>query len=58
MSQRGRGSRGRATHQQRTGTSQEQQLPHAQPSTSSGAIRRPGHPAAQASAVNNNTCYY
>lgn len=58
MSQRGgRGSRGRATHQQRTGTSQEQ-LPHAQPSTSGGAIRRPGHPPAQASTVNNNTCYH
>ncbi|KAL6425964.1 hypothetical protein ACFW04_008931 [Cataglyphis niger] len=48
MSQRGRGSRGRAI-QQRTGTlQQEQQLPHAQAS-SSGAVRRPGQPAAQAS---------
>ncbi|XP_050457731.1 piwi-like protein Siwi [Cataglyphis hispanica] len=48
MSQRGRGSRGRAI-QQRTGTlQQEQQLPHAQVS-SSGAVRRPGQPAAQAS---------
>lgn len=51
MSQRGRASRGRAIQQQRAGTSQEQQLPHAQPSTSGGAIRRPGHSAAQASAV-------
>lgn len=53
MSQRGRGSRGRAI-QQRTGSSQqEQKLPHAQSSSSSGAVRRPGQPAAQASTVNN-----
>ncbi|KMQ97723.1 protein piwi [Lasius niger] len=48
----GRGSRGRAT-QTRTGSSQEHQLPHAQPSSSSGAVRRPGQPgqpAAQAAA--------
>lgn len=57
MSQRGRASRGRAIQQQRAGTSQEQQLPHAQPSTSGGAIRRPGHSAAQASAVSSNICY-
>ncbi|XP_072746220.1 piwi-like protein Siwi [Anoplolepis gracilipes] len=45
MSQRGRGGRGRAIH--RTGSSQqEQQLPHAQPSSSSGAVRRPGQTSA------------
>lgn len=48
---RGRGSRGRAIHQQRAaaGSQQEQQLPHAQPSSSSGAVRRPGQPAVQVS---------
>lgn len=52
MSQRGRGSRGRAIQQRASTSQQEQQLPHAQAS-SSGAVRRPGQPAAQASTVNN-----
>lgn len=56
QSQRGRASRGRATQQQRA-ASAAQQLPHAQPSTSGGAIRRPGHSATQASAVSNDICY-
>ncbi|XP_029174895.1 piwi-like protein Siwi isoform X2 [Nylanderia fulva] len=53
MSQKGgRGTRGRATQRlQQAHSAQEQQLPHAQPSTSSGgAVRRPGQPAGQASA--------
>lgn len=54
MSQRGGGGRGRASHgratqkQQSSVHQQEQQLPHAQASTSTGAVRRPG-PAAQSS---------
>lgn len=58
MSQRGgRGSRGRAIqHQQARGSGQEQ-LPHAQPS-SSGAVRRPGQPATQTSTVNDIQYYH
>jgi len=40
---RGRASRGRATQKPSGSTPQEQHiLPHAQASTSSGAVRRPG----------------
>lgn len=42
---RGRASHGRATQKQTSSAQQQQQpqqLPHAQPSASSGAIRRPG----------------
>jgi len=52
MSQRG-GGRGRASHgrgaQKQTHSThqQEQHLPHAQASTSSGAVRRPGQSTAQ-----------
>lgn len=52
MSQRGgRGTRGRAIQHQQQQQSRglEQQLPHAQPSAT-GTVRRPGQPAAQASA--------
>lgn len=51
MSQRGGGGRGRASHgratQKQTSAAfqQEQQLPHAQASTSTGAVRRPGQSA-------------
>jgi len=49
MSQRGRGraSHGRAQKQTSSTHQQEQQLPHAQASTSSGAVRRPGQSTAQ-----------
>ncbi|XP_011630854.1 piwi-like protein Siwi [Pogonomyrmex barbatus] len=46
---RGRGSHGRASQKQTSSMHQEQQLPHAQASSSSGAVRRPGQSAVQSS---------
>lgn len=46
---RGRASRGRAIQKQTSSTHQQeqQQLPHAQASTSIGTVRKPGQPAIQ-----------